>query len=368
MVRELERKRLTSTEFPTTAPAANPVFFRTYSRRDAAMRETWDKVCDRTIIGLVELGKLTPQEAELLARMERNLKALPSGRWLWVGGTDWMTKPKNFSGGYNCTSTNLEDWKAFGLMMDLAMMGCGTGAVLEPKYIRKLPSIRNRLHVTLQGEIGTTPIEQRREETEVKIEGNQVTIYVGDSRLGWVKSYQTVLELSSDERFTEEVSVIVNLSDVRQSGETLKGFGGVANPVKLPELYTKCSSILNKAVGRQLNSIECCLLIDQAAVCIVAGNIRRCLPSGALVHAESGLVPIEKIRIGDRVLTSKGFYPVTNFFDQGIQPLCRIKTQDGCFECTSDHKVAVLTDVYGNYKMVKAKDLKEGDRLISTLR
>ena len=365
MVRELERKRLKGAEFPITAPAANPVFFRTYSRRNPlGLRETWDQVCDRTIQGLVELGKLTPQEAELIARSSRNLTALPSGRWLWVGGTDWIAKPKNFSGGYNCTSTNLEDWKAFGLMMDLAMMGCGTGAVLEPKYISKLPVIRNRLHVSLEGEIGTTPAEQRREETEVKIEGNQVTIYVGDSRQGWVKSYQTVLELSSDERFTGVVEIIVNLSDVRQAGETLKGFGGVANPVKLPELYTKCSSILNKAIGRQLNSIECCLLVDQAAVCIVAGNIRRCLPAGALVHAESGLVPIEKIRIGDRVLTSKGFYPVTNFFDQGIQTLCRIKTQDGCFECTPDHKVAVLTDVYGNYEMVKAKDLQEGDRLI----
>ena len=276
MVRELERKSQ-SAEFPVTAPAANPVFFRTYSRRnDLGMRESWNKVCERTINGLVELGKLTPQEAELLTKMERSIKALPSGRWLWVGGTDWIKKPTNFSGGYNCTSTNLEDWKAFGLMMDLAMMGCGTGAILEAKYISKLPPIRNKLSVILQGEIGKTNLERRREETEVvQIEANQVTIYVGDSRQGWVKSYQTLLELSTDERFTDEVKVIVDLSDVRKAGETLKGFGGVANPVKLPELYTKCDSILNKAIGRQLNSVECCLLIDQAAVCIVAGNIRR---------------------------------------------------------------------------------------------
>ncbi|MFM7370657.1 MAG: LAGLIDADG family homing endonuclease, partial [Sphaerospermopsis kisseleviana] len=105
-------------------------------------------------------------------------------------------------------------------------------------------------------------------------------------------------------------------------------------------------------------------LIDEAAVSIVAGNIRRCLPENALVHTETGLVPIAKVRIGDRVLTSKGFYPVTNFFIQGEQSVCRIQTQDGSFECTADHKVAVLTDVYGNYKMVKAKDLQPGDRLI----
>lgn len=275
MVQELERIRQ-SADFPASAPVANPVFFRSYSRRDAmGMRESWKKVCDRTLQGLVELGKLTPTEAEIIARNSRNLTALPSGRWLWVGGTDWMEQPRNFSGGYNCTSTNLEDWRAFGLMMDLAMMGCGTGAVLEPQYINKLPIIRNSIEVVIEGEIGTTPINERREETEVKIDENQVTIYVGDSRQGWVKSYQTLLELSTDDRFTDIVKVKVNLSDVRQAGETLKGFGGVANPVKLPELYTKCAHILNKAISRKLNSVECCLLIDQAAVCIVAGNIRR---------------------------------------------------------------------------------------------
>ncbi|ODH02669.1 ribonucleoside-triphosphate reductase, adenosylcobalamin-dependent [Nostoc sp. KVJ20] len=275
MVQNLERTRQ-SARFPETAPAANPVFFRTYSRRTkAGLRETWDEVCDRTLQGLVELGKLTQEEAATLDKMQRNLKAMPSGRWLWVGGTDWITKPKNFSGAYNCTSTNLQDWSAFGLMMDLAMMGCGTGAVLEPQFINQLPPIRNQLNVTVKGEIGSTPVQQRREYTETHIEGNNVTIHVGDSREGWVESYQALLELSTDEQFSAEVEVLVDISDVRKAGETLNGFGGVANPVKLPGLYQRCASILNKALGRQLNSVECCLLIDQAAVTIVAGNIRR---------------------------------------------------------------------------------------------
>ena len=71
--------------FPESAPAANPVFFRTYSRRtDAGLRETWDQVCDRTLRGLVELGKLTREEAAILDKMQRNMKSLPSGRWMWV--------------------------------------------------------------------------------------------------------------------------------------------------------------------------------------------------------------------------------------------------------------------------------------------
>ena len=46
MVRELERQRQGAT-FPESAPAANPVFFKTYSRlTETSLRETWKQVCD----------------------------------------------------------------------------------------------------------------------------------------------------------------------------------------------------------------------------------------------------------------------------------------------------------------------------------
>jgi ribonucleotide reductase, class II len=96
MVRELERQRQ-GVDFPEAAPAANPVFFRTYSRRtQVGTRETWGEVSKRTLIGLIELGKLTPQEVAVIERMQRQVKSLPSGRWLWVGGTDWMAKQLHF--------------------------------------------------------------------------------------------------------------------------------------------------------------------------------------------------------------------------------------------------------------------------------
>lgn len=263
-------------QFPASAPAANPVFYRTYSRKlSETRRESWAQVSQRTIQGLADLGHFTPEEQELIELMQRSMRCLPSGRWLWVGGTNWIARPENFSGAYNCTSTNLIDWRAFGLMMDLAMMGSGTGAVLEPKYTDRLPAIRNRLSVKVIREIGEVADFLREESTEIEFNGNQVLIQVGDSRQGWVKSYQSLLELSSDERFTGAVEVSIDLGNVRPSGERLKGFGGVANPIKLPSLYERCAKILNRAVGRKLSSIECCLLIDEAAACVVAGNIRR---------------------------------------------------------------------------------------------
>ena len=278
MVQEL---KLISKEvrFPDSAPAAYPVFFRTYSRKYNNKRESWAEVCDRTLTGLKKLGKLTPEQADLIDKMQKQLKSLTSGRWLWVGGTEWVDRPENFSGSYNCTSTNVIDWRAFGLMMDLAMQGSGTGGVLEPQYISQLPIIRNQLQVNVIGAIGDTPVEKRRHNTDVEFDyaNNAVKFYVGDSRQGWVKSYQSLLELSSNEKFnaSKPVQITVDISDVRPSGEPLKGFGGMANPVKLPTLYDRCANILNKAIGRQLTSVECCILIDEAAVCIVAGNIRR---------------------------------------------------------------------------------------------
>jgi ribonucleotide reductase, class II len=263
-------------DFPVTAPAAYPVFYRTYSRKTpAGGRESWHEVAERNLEGLRVLGSLEADEVELIRRMQRHQMALPSGRWLWIGGTGWIEQPENFSGAYNCTSTNLVDWEAFALMMDLAMMGCGTGAIIEPHLINRLPKVRNTLVIDGVSDIGVTPIGSRQQQTTHRIDGQQVNVRVGDTRAGWVESYRLLLNLCSDERFDGPVHVSVDLSDVRPVGETLKGFGGMANPVKLRDLYGRVAQLLNRAQGRQLTSVECCLLIDEAAVTIVAGNIRR---------------------------------------------------------------------------------------------
>jgi len=181
-------------------------------------------------------------------------------------------------------------------MMDLAMMGCGTGAIIEPHLIGRLPAVRNQLVICAVSDIGATPAGQRQEHTSHSIDGQRVSIKVGDTRRGWVDSYQLLLNLCSDQRFNGPIEVSVDLSDVRPVGETLKGFGGMANPVKLKDLYGRVAQILNKAQGRQLSSVECCLLIDEAAVTIVAGNIRRsagmrqfCANDSAAANAKDNL-------------------------------------------------------------------------------
>ena len=273
---ESNSNNLQKDEFPKSAPAAYPVFFRSYSRKKSnSRRENWSEVNERNLNGLKELGRLSDEELNLMREMQRNQKAQPSGRWLWIGGTPWINKNQNFSGAYNCTSTNLIDWEAFALMMDLAMMGCGTGAIIEPHFIDKLPVVLNKLNIKSVSEVGITHKKDRQEKSSLEIKDNNVYIKVGDSRRGWVDSYKYLLEASSNEKLEKNLNIYINLEDVRPAGESLKGFGGMANPIKLKDLYSRVSSLLSKAIGRKLTTVECCLLIDEAAVTIVAGNIRR---------------------------------------------------------------------------------------------
>lgn len=94
-------------------------------------------------------------------------------------------------------------------------------------------------------------------------------------------------------------------------------------------------------------------------------GVRRCLPKGSLVHLKRGLVPIEDVKVGDDVLTTKGYKQVTDWFDQGRRKLIRIVHQDGDFVCTENHRMPVLT-YYNEYKWVEAGKLKPNHRLISS--
>lgn len=263
--------------FPKNAPNAELVFFRSYSHNNGGQRETWQQVVERTVKGIKKLGKLTEEEAKLIVEQHYSFHCLASGRSLWTSGRTWIEQQVNFPGAYNCTSIQVNHLETFGLLIDLAMMGCGTGAVLTQECIKHLPIVRNTLDVEIVSEIGAVQQPHlRQEKTRATQNKNSAVIWVGDSRKGWATAYQTLIDLAFDTSFvTKRVKVDIDLSSVRPAGEKLKGFGGVSNPVKLPGLFYRSAEILNSAINRQLDSIECCLLIDEAAIVVVAGNIRR---------------------------------------------------------------------------------------------
>lgn len=107
------------------------------------------------------------------------------------------------------------------------------------------------------------------------------------------------------------------------------------------------------------------IIRGNAYVSLVQRNVRRCLPGDAMVHTKKGLLPIKDIEVGCEVLTSVGYEKVLNKFEQGLQQLVSIKTQDGDFKCTPNHRMAVCTS-YNTYEWKEASELKQGDRLLSS--
>lgn len=262
--------------YPDISPTAPAIYLRSYCRRTKeGKRETWEDTNARTVKAITDIGKLTLEEKELLLDMQGSFKTLTSGRWLWVGGTEWIKNPKNFYGAYNCSSLNITSIESFGLLVNLAMQGCGTGAVLEPEYINQLPTIYNELEVNVVDQIGEKPVSQRCADTLIYTSMTHTVIDVGDSRQGWVDAYLAVINCAISPSDGKKRNVDVHLHNVRPAGEPLKGFGGVSNPIKLPFLFNKVADILNGALGRKLNSVECTLLLDEAALVVVAGSIRR---------------------------------------------------------------------------------------------
>ena len=129
-------------EFRATAPSASAVFYRSYSRRKKdGTRENFEEAITRTISAIADIGNFTDAQRNIALTSGLGQYCFPSGRSLWVAGTDWAKKPENFPGYYNCCSMHVEEVSTFGLLMELAMMGTGTGAVLEKDVIEKLPVV-----------------------------------------------------------------------------------------------------------------------------------------------------------------------------------------------------------------------------------
>ena len=72
---------LKRSEFADSAPAANPVFYRTYSRKkEDGNRESFTEVCDRVIEGLSELGKFNAEEEQLVEQLVAAVAAVAEPR------------------------------------------------------------------------------------------------------------------------------------------------------------------------------------------------------------------------------------------------------------------------------------------------
>ena len=275
----------------------------------------------------------------------KSLKGSVAGRFLWQLNTKTVDKLGLMSL-QNCAFTKIDNpIRPFLWIFSSLMVGSGIGFNIQKENIDKLPNI-------LDKEINIT-----------RLDTNDADFIIPDSREGWVSLLEKVLEAF----FYKGKSFTYSTILIRSKGRKIKGFGGLASgPEELVIGIKNIQNILNNKRGKKLSSVDCLDIINIIASIVVSGNVRRCLPKGSLVHTNNGLCKIENMNIGDKVLTYDGTYEDVNMvFIQGKQKLITIKTNDGFFKCTPNHKMAVLTKI-NEYKWKTAETLNKDDILISS--
>lgn len=301
-------------------------------------REHWEETVDRYINYMQSniLEKYKFDDPALFKKLRDaiyNMEIMPSMRAMMTAG---KALDRDHTSGYNCSFLPVDDPKAFDEAMHILMCGTGVGFSVERQYINRLPEVPDKLF------------------------DSDIIIIVKDSKEGWSKALRQVIALL----YTGEIPKW-DLTKLRPAGAPLKTFGGRSSgPEPLEDLFRFLVKIFRNAAGRRLTSLECHDIMCKIGEVVVVGGVRRCLPEGSLVHTKTGMTPIEDIKIGELVLTSNGYRKVTRKFDQGMQKLVRVQTQDSYFDCTYNHKIAVLTSCE-KYVWKKASELEFGDRLIA---
>ena len=132
------------------------VYLRTYSRwlEEEKRRETWKETVKRVVEYSISLYQGSASYAQLVAEAELmfdkifHLEVLPSGRTLWVGGTE--SAKKFGESQYNCSFACIDSLDAFGDLFQLLLCGCGAGFRVMPEDIAGmigLPSVGNIFYV-----------------------------------------------------------------------------------------------------------------------------------------------------------------------------------------------------------------------------
>jgi ribonucleotide reductase alpha subunit len=134
----------------------------------------------------------------------------------------------------------------------------------------------------------------------------------------------------------------INLSNIRSSKEHLSKGGLASGPV----------SFMRGA--------------DAWAGTIKSGG--KCFREGTLVATPTGMQPIERLHIGDQVLTHRGPRAVADFMPNGRKQCYRVRTREGYeVEVTAGHKFAYWNDGEGGFDVKRIETFVPGDALYAPL-
>ena len=269
------------------------VYLRTYSRylNEKKRRENWFETVSRTTEYNIDLGinfkkkngipivmEEEIREAELLFDNLFNLRTFPSGRTLYMGGTEIV---KNYPlSNYNCSFTMIESFEDFIDVFYLLMVGAGVGIRLDRELIAKMDKVRIiKLKDRYDSDIRKYTPKEYMENTKLEIDKkvkSKVVLKVGDSKEGWCDALKNYFKIITSSEYSNINELIIDYSYVRPEGERLKRFGGRASGHKsLKRMFEKINKIIENVNDGKLKSID---ILDIATIIsenVVSGGVRR---------------------------------------------------------------------------------------------
>ena len=235
---------------------AQVVTRRTYNRplnKEGTQFETWEQTVDRVIEHqhwLWERAKgahLQPNELmelEDLRLIYLDRIACPSGRTLWLGGTN-VAKRREASQ-FNCSfgrvSTIHDVVDGFWLLLQ----GCGVG--FEP-VVGTLNGFTKEVEV----EVIRSSRDNRGYDNNKDYFANNIWyLEVGDSAEAWAKSIGKILAMKQPVR-----KIMLDFSEIRPAGERLSGYGWISSgDESISKAFVEICKILNRKAGQLLDRID----------------------------------------------------------------------------------------------------------------
>ena len=110
--------------------------------------------------------------------------------------------------------------------------------------------------------------------------------------------------------------------------------------------------------GEASGPISFLKIFNQSAKTIKTGGARRCLPKCYSVLMKSGKwEKITDLKVNDEILFENNSYKIKNIFNNGIQKLIKILTNEGYHLCTENHKWYVYNNSNKKLEWVTAKEI-----------
>lgn len=221
----------------------------------------WERALTMKVLPDMPLHDLTPdmsewvhlnvdQELELaqLKELMIDRKMLPSGRTLWLGGTD--VSKKREASQFNCAFTNVET--VYDVVDVFWLLLQGTGVGFKP-IVGTLTGFRNPIkNIEIIRSTRTIEDGKGRENNEETLHDGVWTISVGDSAEAWAKSLGKIIVGKKAAH-----TIVLDFSQIRAAGVRLKGYGWISSgDGPLSVAYAKIIKILSKRSNSILSKID----------------------------------------------------------------------------------------------------------------